>query len=133
MTTNFGSWMTDDVPVPVVDPADIKKVWALQDQSQKQHPGEQVGIDAELYRDACSPGANVGAVWYRLSQLIILRLGSQATGTEPPWLQPEPHDAVFKVLATMPLMGMPPGGYKLQSSELEELVALVQKEYEASH
>jgi hypothetical protein len=125
MTTDFDPWMNDPkIPVPVVDPADLRKAWALQSKV-----GTQGMIGAELYRDACSPGANVGAVWYRLSQLIMFQMYSQVTGKELPWLQPEPHDVVFKVLATLPLTS---GKRNFPASQVEELVLLIQKDYEAS-
>src|SRR5258705_1318533 len=119
-----------DGKVPSVDPADVKAVWKLQQETKAEHPGKSFSMGAELYRRVCSPGASVGAVWYRLSHLMMLSMYSQATGTELPWLHPEPHDAVFKVLATMPMTGMPEGGRNIPSTEVEEMVRLVQKEYE---
>jgi hypothetical protein len=127
MATDFNPfndvpWLMDatNVPVPVVDPADLKIVWALQNKIQKEHPREQVAIDV---RSSCSPGADVLAIWFRLSQLFTLRMFGDSTDKSFPWLKDgKPDDAVFKVLATIPLTGM-------QSSGIEELIRVIQKEY----
>jgi len=31
--------------IPIVDPADLKSVWAIQEDVIATHPGQQVGID----------------------------------------------------------------------------------------
>lgn len=125
---NLDTWQ--DNKVPLVEPADVKAAWTLQEKIQAEHPGKEFSIDAELYRRACSPGASVGAVRYRLSHLLMLSMYGQATGAELPWLHPEPHDAVFKVLATIPMTGMPDGGHNIPPTDVEKLVRLVQKEYQ---
>jgi hypothetical protein len=44
----------------------------------------------------------------------------------------EPEDAVFKALATVPMTGRQPGVmYEKPPFDLEELIKLIKKEYEA--
>lgn len=124
---NLDAWPGREVPS--VEPADVKAVWKLQEKIQAEHPGEQFAIGAELYRRACSPGANIGAIWYRLSNLTMLSMYRQATGADLPWLHPEPHDVLFKVLATTPMTGMSEDGRTIPASEVEELVRSIQREY----
>ena len=137
MATDFNPfkdmpWMVDNVPVPLVDPADLKIVWELQQKVRgqqkvrEQHPGEQVGIDVRSYMTACSPGANTLAVWYRLSMLGMLSALSEKSGVpveKLPWMQSgKPDEFIFKALATLPMNGPPP-------SSVEALTRLIQKEY----
>jgi hypothetical protein len=123
---NVPSWLEGDsnVPVPVVDPADLKVVWELQDKSQKKHPGQNSGIDMRFCKNICSPGADVIAIWHRSCQLSGLGFLCAAAGKIFPWLKDgKPDDAVFNILATMPLTG--------KQSGIEELIRVMQKEYEA--
>ncbi|MGB9468056.1 MAG: hypothetical protein WBQ59_01770, partial [Candidatus Acidiferrum sp.] len=41
--------------VPAVDPADLKSVWAMQNDFQARHPGQQGAISIDLYKHACHP------------------------------------------------------------------------------
>lgn len=60
-----------------------------------------------LFEQVCSPGADVQAVWYRLSMLQML---PGPLGVLSPWLRDgEPVDAVFKVAATFPMERMSVG------------------------
>jgi hypothetical protein len=65
--------------------------------------GGQIGsLSSRLYESACSPGANVVAVWYRASILGVL----QTLPENPlkPWShEGELDDAVFQIAATFPL------------------------------
>ena len=73
-------------------------------------PDQYFSVGIDYFRRVCSPGANVGAVWYRLSILEMLRHVSEATGTSLPWpREGKPGDAVFKALATVPMTGLPQG------------------------
>ena len=98
-------------PVPTVDPVDLRSVWEMGRQMKNQlQPGLQsssgVVIGAEFYERACSPGANVGAVWYRVSQISLL----QMLGMLAPWIhEGVVADAVFKVAATFPMERVPIG------------------------
>jgi hypothetical protein len=62
-------------PIPPVDPADLRRVWEMQRELQARTPGQQIGISVDFYERACSPGANVGAVWFRIAMLEMLRRG----------------------------------------------------------
>ena len=54
-------------PVPSVDAADLKSVWAMQNELQATLPGKQISIGAEFYRRACGTGADVRSVFIRVS------------------------------------------------------------------
>ena len=131
MATDFNPlkdipWLNNasNIPVPVVDPADLKIVWELQRKVQKEHPGEQIAIDVINHLKACSPGADAWAVWYRLSKLAMLPVVCEMTGRNLPWSQADkPDDFIFKLLATFPMTGT-------ASSGLEELIQAIQREYE---
>jgi hypothetical protein len=117
MATDFNPfenmpWMVDtvNVPVPVVDPSDLKIVWE-QHKVQQLHPGEQSAMSSVHHLKEYSPDANPFAVWYRLSMLGLLSMFSEKAGTP-----------VFKVLANLPMNGTP-------TSSIEGLLRLIQKEY----
>jgi hypothetical protein len=138
MATDFNPfenmpWMVDtvNVPVPVVDPAELKIVWELQHKVQQMHPGEphpgeQTGVDFSHHLKASSPDANPFAVGYRLSMLGLLSALSMQSGVpleKLPWIKSgKPDEFVFKALATLPMNGTP-------ASAIEELRKLIQKEY----
>ena len=64
-------------------------------------PNQSGSIDISLYQRTCSPGAEVGAVWYRVS---ILQLLAGPIGLLTPWLHDgELPDAVFNLAATFPM------------------------------
>jgi len=111
MTTNFSDPPVNPLgnlegPIPPVDPADLRNVWQMQREVQARPPGEHIGSAIELYKDACSPGANVGAVWFRASLLGILEM----LGILKPWIhEGVMSDAVFKVAAVFPVKSMPVG------------------------
>jgi hypothetical protein len=98
-----------------------------------QAPNETFCISINYYKRLCSPGANVGAVWYRLSILEMLRHISEITGTSLPWpREGKPGDAVFKALATVPMTGLPPGVVrKVAPFDPDELIRLIKEEPEA--
>lgn len=90
-------------PIPPVDPADLRSVWEMSRQFQARTSGQQIGIGAEFYKHACSPGANVGAVWFRTAMLGMLEM----LGMLAPWIHDGVvADTVFKVAATFPMNGM---------------------------
>jgi hypothetical protein len=103
---------------------ELKKDFEMRVPNRDPHQGFSIGIDH--YKRVCSPDADVMTVWYRLSQLELLRQLSEAGGTSLPWLQ-EPGDAVFKVLATVP---MTQGGQG-PPVDVKELIKLIEKESEA--
>ncbi len=89
--------------IPAVDPTDLRSVWEMQRGFQARTPEQHGSISAELYQRACSPSANVGAVWFRASMLGMLEM----LGMLAPWIQEGViADAVFQVAATFPMKGM---------------------------
>jgi hypothetical protein len=116
--------------VPAVGPADLKSVWAMQTDSQTLAPGEQFAIGVDLYERACSPGADVRAAFIRVSMLRMLKSMSESGGVISAWLHRGiPDDAVFKVVATFPMIRMQSGvrrrGLPL---DVEKLIRLIGKE-----
>jgi hypothetical protein len=90
-------------PIPPVDPADLRSLWEMQREVQARTAGQHTAISAEIYKRACSPGANVGAVWFRASLIGMLEM----LGVLRPWIhEGVVADAVFKVAATFPMNGM---------------------------
>jgi hypothetical protein len=125
------SILMKDGLIPIVDPADLKNVWAMQEDVLVTHPGQQVGIASFLYERACTPGANVQAVFFRVSMLRVLKMMSESEGLISSWLYDgKPEDAVFKVLATMPMNGLPPSGRQGLPFDVEEFRRLIEKESE---
>jgi hypothetical protein len=105
------SWFSSPGPVPVVDPADLKKVWDIfaKSEAQKAHSGVSgaVGIDRILFEAACRPGADVTAVWYRASMLELLckvnnQVSHRVHGAKP-------DERVLTVAASFPMEKMQEG------------------------
>jgi len=94
-----------DGPIPAVDPADLRSVWEMQREILARTGGGAI-LSNELYKRACSSGANVEAVWCRTSMLGAL----EVLGVLAPWIHDGVvSDAVFKVAATFPMKDMPIG------------------------
>lgn len=92
--------------VAAVDAADLKAVRAFM-RNSKAGPAAR-GFSSRVYESACSPGANVEAVWYRASMLGLLEMlpGNMLT----PWTNDgELDDAVIQVAATFPMKKMEVG------------------------
>jgi hypothetical protein len=99
--------------VATVKPGDLKAVCALM---RDVKAGQSVGIDSRAYENACSPGADVDAVWYRASMLGLLQMLPQMSpqmfpeSPLTPWTHDgELDDAVFQVAATFPMKNMEVG------------------------
>jgi hypothetical protein len=106
------SWFSGQGPVAVVDPADLRSVWDLQHDLKRNAPNrvpnQTTAISIGLYQRACSPGAEVEAVWYRVSMLHLL-VGP--IGLLTPWLHDgELLDAVCNLAATFPMNKLSVGG-----------------------
>jgi hypothetical protein len=64
-----------DGPIPPVDPADLKSLRAMQEELRKDfeklvpnsNADQYFSVGIDYFRRVCSPAANVGTVWYRLS------------------------------------------------------------------
>jgi hypothetical protein len=132
---DFFSFMKDG-PIPTVDPVDLKSVWAMLEELKRDfekrvpdHASNQsIGIGVDCYERVCSPGADVGAVWYRVSMLGLLQMMGKEAG-EPALsglTDDKPSDAVFRALATLPMTGMNPGvthdGLPFDPAELVRLI-----------
>jgi hypothetical protein len=69
----WGSSNQDSGSVPPVEPADLRSVWEMQSGVQALHPGQQIMIGAETYKQACGAEADVRAVYERVSHLWMLK------------------------------------------------------------
>jgi hypothetical protein len=106
------SWRSQG-DVPAVNPADLKAVRAFSREVQAATGGQGSIIEPALYQRACSPGADVEAVWYRASMLGLLEMlptvDPQMFPESPltPWTHNgELDDAVLQVAATFPMKRM---------------------------
>ena len=95
--------------VAAVNPDDLRNIWTMM-RGLEAHAqaGQSESISGGLYESACSPGANVVAVWYRASILGVLQTlpGNPLT----PWSrEDELDDAVFQIAATFPMKKLPVG------------------------
>jgi hypothetical protein len=99
--------------VPAVAPADLKAVRAMTREVQTATGGQAGMIDVALYKRACSPGADVDAMWYRASMLGLLQMLPQMSpqmfpeSPLTPWTHDgELDDVVIQVAATFPMKNM---------------------------
>ena len=99
--------------VPTVDVADLKSVWSIHRDMEARNPGKQGAVGISIIRDACSAGADIGAVCYRCAMLEML--GMLPRDLDVPWrANEELPDPAFKVAATIPMkwmgIGIPQSG-----------------------
>jgi len=91
--------------VPPVDENDLKALHALCVERAKRYCGKDGVVSIELTARACSPNANLPAVWLRHTQLRSLyRKGLLAEWQHGAALD----DAVFRLAATIPMSGIQP-------------------------
>ena len=135
MATTFDTFgdgpLSENEPVAAGPPADLKKLSAMYDDVQARFPGQH-SISGDLLKSACSPGADVRAVFFRVSMLRMLEMLSASGGLISCWLHDgKPDDAVFKAVATVPMLGVgvgtPREGFPF---DVEELIKLIKKESE---
>jgi hypothetical protein len=102
-------WSASGDDVAAANPDDLRKVWRLIRDLQARNPGGQGSIiDDRMYKEVCSSGADVQAVWYRTSILGLLQILPDSPLT--PWTHDgELDDAVFHVAATFPMKKMEVG------------------------
>jgi hypothetical protein len=92
-------------PVPAVDVADIKAMWDfIQDTKKRRPEGEGLFIGLGVYQGICGPGADIGAIGYRLSMLGLIEHLLESAYPGGQW-----SEAALKSLATMELTWMPVG------------------------
>jgi hypothetical protein len=153
---NIGQYfsMPSPGPVPTVDPADLRSVWELMQKAEglvqkagaslpkrEVEDSAQSGIGTSYdfpslglpipTNAGCSPGADVGAVWYRVEMMEwleglrrtshITKVGSLLSeiANLPDFDYSKPSDAVFKALAVVPMTGIAPSGFPLQGFPLD--------------
>jgi hypothetical protein len=119
--------LSKDVLVPPVAPADLKSVWAMKNEFQARHPGQHVSIGVDFYKRACSPQADVGAVFSRVSMLGRVQHEAEAGHFRFPWIHDgEPEEVVFKIVATIPMVELQPGvvqeGFPIDVEQLIEQI-----------
>jgi hypothetical protein len=142
-------------PVPAVDAADLRIAWEWMQKMKARlakaehrqdpaHPGRASSYDAAslgLSSDTgYSPGADMGAIWYRIAMLGVLERMSTAGALLPKKITVpnidyrKPSDAVFKALAIVRVMGPSLGGPPIQGLPIdtEELGKLIQRETDPS-
>jgi hypothetical protein len=89
-------------PVPSVNVADFKSVWAIYEDIESRLPRGTFGIDSSVIERACSPGADVRAISYRCSMLQILEM--LRADLLASWKQSgQFQEAVFRVVARIPM------------------------------
>jgi hypothetical protein len=59
-------------PVAPVSAADLKAAWALQGHGLAHNSVQHVAISVDSWKKACSPEANISAVFLRVSLLRLL-------------------------------------------------------------
>jgi hypothetical protein len=90
--------------VAAVDPTDLKKVWQMGHDIVVQHgPNASIAVSRDLFAKACSPGADVFAVWCRASLLGHL---AEHANLLPPELPEGIKNVVFNVAAKFPMKRM---------------------------
>jgi hypothetical protein len=121
----WGSAKPSGGSVPPVEPADLRSVWTMQSKIQALNPGQQIGISADGYQRACGPEADVRVVFERVSHLGLLQIAGMLT----PWLHDGvPDDALFDVIATIPMSRMQKGVvYNKPPFDVEEFIKQVEK------
>jgi hypothetical protein len=106
-TVEFNSWFSNDDSVAAVDPADLRNIWMMQRDAQSGHADQPFTIDIRSFEQACSPEADIQALWYRIS---ILQMLTGAMGLLSRWLRDgELADVVFQVASTFPMKRVPVG------------------------
>ena len=92
----------EGAPIPPVDEHDLKALHELCVERAKRYCGKDGVISIEMTARACSPVANLPAVWLRHSQLRSLyRKGLLSQWQHGTVLDP----AVFHLAATIPMKG----------------------------
>jgi hypothetical protein len=89
--------------IPAVDEQDLKRLHELCVERAKRYVGKDGVISVDTTAQACSPGANVPAVWLRHTQLRTL----YRQGLLAPWQHgTQLDDAVFRLAASIPMNGV---------------------------
>ncbi len=127
--------MSTDVLVPAVSPADLQSVWSMKNEFQIRHPGQKVSISVDSYKGVCSPHADVGAVFTRVSMLEKVEYAAEAGHFKFPWIHDgQPEEIVFKIVATIPMVAPEPGvvheGFPI---DVDDLIRQIESQQSLSH
>jgi hypothetical protein len=88
--------------IPAVEEDDLRRLHQLSVDMTKRYSGKDGVVSLDSMSRACSPGANLPAVWLRHTQLrSLVRQGLLAEWQHGTTLD----DAVFRVAATLPMKG----------------------------
>jgi len=89
-------WESQEGGVAAVNPDDLKKVWQFFRDFEARNPGHGALIGNSVYKSICSPGADVMAVWFRVSMVAMMM--QMMPELLAPWIHDgQPDDAVFQV------------------------------------
>jgi hypothetical protein len=116
--------------LPFVNPADLRSFLAVLRDIRLRFPGQQgvLIVDRDDLKHACSPGADLFTIGYRIAMLQMVA----DQGLLSPWLpNGELDDAVFKVFATFPIKRLPRGGQEGFPFDVQELTKQIEKEANA--
>ncbi len=92
----------EGAPIPAVSEDDLKALHELCVERAKRYCGKDGVVSIELMGRACSPNANLPAVWLRHTQLrAMYRLGLLAEWQHGTNLD----DQVFRLAANIPMTG----------------------------
>jgi len=99
---NFLAEAEKGAPIPAVDEQDLKALHELCVERAKRYCGKDGVISIEQTARACSPGANLPAVWLRHTQLRSL----YRHGLLTEWQHESAlDDAVFQLASSIPMSG----------------------------
>jgi hypothetical protein len=91
--------------VPTVDSKDVKAIWILSSDYEKEHPSKSGAVGIEILKSVCSPGANIAAITYRTQMMWVVEHASPEALA--PWTKDERlDDAVFRAIAEVPMEWM---------------------------
>lgn len=89
--------------IPPVSEDDLKHLHALRVDMTRRYSGKDGALSLNLLARACSPSANLPAVWLRHQQLRLL----VREGVLVEWERgTDLDDAVYRVAATIPMYGV---------------------------
>ncbi len=92
-----------NAPVPAVDPSDLRAVCDFGGDIPSE-PGKMAAVSADLFAQACSPGADIFAIWYRSAMLGLVFAAFEI----PFWLREHRHvkaNYIFEVFSRLPMRG----------------------------
>ena len=112
-------------PVSTVDPKDVKAVWEHFREFERESPGRPGAVGIEIFKAACSPGANIQATIHRTQMLWLVQHASPEALA--PWTKDERlDDAVFRAIAEVPMewigVGRPRRGFPFDPDDFARRV-----------